>query len=139
MEPLLRGSKSWKCSDTLILLVCTCSWILATNSPTSTSAGGWWGDRGEGSGGLEGRDSNLTTILVVFKSPGLSTNPKLAPFNRSSTFNIHPYRRNPDQLHSYQISQAHNLMEFCAHDKLGSCNLIYQHNNYNSRNGLQAI
>ena len=63
MDPLLRGSKSWKCSDTLILLVCTCSCILATNSPTSTSSGGWWGDWGEGSGEPEGRDNNQISSM----------------------------------------------------------------------------
>ena len=48
MDPLLRGSKSWKCSDTLILLVITCSCILAISSSTSTNSGGRWEDRGEG-------------------------------------------------------------------------------------------
>ena len=48
MEPLLRGSKSWKCSDTLIRLVLTCSCILAIISSTSTNSGGRWEDWGEG-------------------------------------------------------------------------------------------
>jgi len=72
MDPLLRGSKSWKCSDTLILLVCTCSCILATNSLTSTSSGEWWGDRGGGVWGTrgEGQQSNIFHVYLLRRMVG---------------------------------------------------------------------
>ena len=82
MEPLLRGSKSWKCSDTLILLVITCSCILAISSSTSTNSGGRredWGERPEklgankymyggrrgGGGGGGGVESNIVMHVHV--------------------------------------------------------------------------